>query len=182
MTSALIYQTQVLAVYDGNPPSSISRDAANGLPRLSVSGASVGWSDGNGFAIIPATYTDTQPSNTVQAAFDAPTLAQWTVLNGVASGPRTWQTVTPSVPQSVTNAQARGVLMKTPSPTEQGKTFCQSIDAYCVAQGDIVYMAWEYVNDFTRNGVMVEQVLKAQFAQTDSQIDALFTAASAVTF
>ena len=93
MTSALIFGTQVLAIYDSNPPSSINRDAANGVPRLSVSGANVGWSDGSGFAIIPATYTDTQPLNTQQISFDAPTLAQWAIVNGVANGPRTWQTL-----------------------------------------------------------------------------------------
>jgi len=68
------------------------------------------------------------------------------------------------------------------SPTDAAKTFFQVIDEYCTAQGGVINMAWNWVNDFTRTGAMVEQVLKAQFSMTDAQIDALFIQAATIKF
>lgn len=72
--------------------------------------------------------------------------------------------------------------MQTPSLVNQGKTLFDDIDAYCKAQGGVTAMAWDWANEFTRDGAMVEQILKGNVNLTDAQIDQLFIAASQVTF
>lgn len=183
MTSALVSNGAVVDFYPNGVPNPISFVDGNGLPHQ-VSCAAVGWV-GDGatadFSVLPAVM-DNPPQST---SYPDPSIPQaYVISNGQVQVTRTWITPTPQifVPRSVTNAQARAVLMQTPSPANAGKTLFDDIDAYCIAQGGVINMAWNWVNDFTRNGAMVELVLKGQFGQTDDQIDALFIAAAAVTF
>lgn len=78
----------------------------------------------------------------------------------------------PSVPQSVSNAQARAALMASGQ-------FAQ-VDTFIKNSGNAVaLMAWEYANFVDRHGTLVT-ALAPQFGFTDAQLDALFIAASQI--
>jgi hypothetical protein len=79
-----------------------------------------------------------------------------------------------SVPNSVTALQALVVLSRMASPTEPGRSFYDSINDYCLAQGGVITLAWQRTTEFTRSGVTVNKVLKEVFNQTDEQIDEFF--------
>lgn len=88
------------------------------------------------------------------------------------------------VPPTVTNFQARVVLMQTPSGTPGVSMFAQ-IDAAlragrdATSEGAQAWQAWEQANDFYRNGGLING-LGQQFGLTSGQIDTLFRRASTV--
>ena len=82
------------------------------------------------------------------------------------------------VPQSVTNFQARAVLMATPGPPGFATLF-EAVHAALEAQGGVAWQAWEYANVFERQGALVNS-LASDFGLTSAQIDAMFRAADLV--
>ncbi len=135
-----------------------------------------GWTSQDGvYSILPAQY-DAAPDNSAETG------RSYSIDNGLVQITRTWRTLPTPIPESVTNAQARALLMQTPSPVNQDKMLFDDIDAYCKGQGGIMLMAWDWVNEFTRDGTMVQQVLKGHFGMTDSQIDQMFISASSINF
>ena len=83
MTCALVYNGNVVAVYDGQVPPRIQVTDVK-YPRMVVDGASPGWSDGSGYAILPAQY-DTPPNNSVENG-----QRSYSIANGIVSITRTW--------------------------------------------------------------------------------------------
>jgi hypothetical protein len=92
LTSALTYNGSIRQVYDPNVPAIIDLPVGGSFPKLIVYGACPGYSDGSGYSIIPAVYTDTPPANSVQTGWQA---ANPALVDGVAQITRTWQAVTP---------------------------------------------------------------------------------------
>ena len=95
MPSALIKDTTVRQVFDDAYPipSPLHLEA-----KLQVSGATVGWSGSEaaaGYAIVPATYTDTQPKPTSYT-----TGQTYTIVNNAVQVTRTWVTP-PTAPLSL---------------------------------------------------------------------------------
>src|SRR5208337_333834 len=95
MPSALIKDTAVLQVFDDSYPipSPLHLEA-----KLQVSGATIGWSGSDaaaGYAIVPATYTDTQPD---PASYT--TGQTCTIVNNAVHVTRTWVTP-PAAPISL---------------------------------------------------------------------------------
>ena len=87
----------------------------------------------------------------------------------------------PPVPASVTNFQARAVLMQMPSPSgATGRTLFQDVDDALHAEGGVALQAWEYANDVTRDGPLVNS-LGARLGMTPEQLDGLFLAAATIT-
>ena len=173
MACALIQNGNVLETWEGVPPSGYA--LPNGI-TFSTFPMPVPWAGPDGYELVPATF-DTPPVNSVEVP-----PARGAIVSGAVQITRTWVQAPLCVPFSVTNAQARAVMLGMQSPTDAAKTFFQVIDEYCTAQGGVINMAWNWVNDFTRTGAMVEQVLKAQFSMTDAQIDALFIQAATIKF
>lgn len=172
MPSALVSNNTVVDFYPYDVPNKIT------LPDgTDIHCANIGWS-GDGYSILPATYADSPPDPT-----SYPTGNNYSIANGAVSVTRTWITPTPQVvvPKSVTNAQARYVLMQNPSPVNQGKTLFDDIDAAVTAGGGVDQMAWEYSNNINRNSSLVTSMASA-LNLTSDQIDQLFIAAAAVTF
>ena len=84
------------------------------------------------------------------------------------------------VPPSITNFQARAVLMQMPSPTGQaGRTLFQDVDDALRAEGGVAWQAWEYANDVTRDGPLVNS-LGARLGMTPAQLDQLFITGSGI--
>jgi hypothetical protein len=85
----------------------------------------------------------------------------------------------PYVPLSVTNAQARAILLSTPAPG--GGSLFDVVDAALRAdtslEGRIGLAFWEYANQIDRNGALVTR-LGAVLGLTSAQIDAMFIQAS----
>lgn len=82
------------------------------------------------------------------------------------------------VPFSVTNFQARAVLLEMPGPDDQGTMFDAINNALAAGkdqsvQGRINWQAWEQANDFTRNGTLVNSI-GPSFGLTEEQLDDLF--------
>jgi hypothetical protein len=90
------------------------------------------------------------------------------------------QTLLNTVPSSISALQALVVLSRMASPTELGRSFYDSMNDYCLAQGGIITLAWQRTSEFTRSGETVNQILKGVFGQTDEQIDELFKQAALV--
>jgi hypothetical protein len=88
------------------------------------------------------------------------------------------------VPSAVTNFQARAVLLQMPGPGDVGAMF-DAIDAALLAgrdagpEGRVAWQAWEYANEITRGGVLVQQ-MAAAFGLDDAALDALFRAAAGI--
>lgn len=84
------------------------------------------------------------------------------------------------VPPSVTNFQARAVLLQMPSPSgTPGRTLFEDVDAALHAAGGVGLQAWEYANDVTRSGPLVAS-LGSQLGLTPAQLDQLFIAANGI--
>lgn len=77
----------------------------------------------------------------------------------------------PVVPSTVTNFQARAALM--------GAGLFDAVDAAVKAAGGVALQAWEYANEFEREGVLVAGIT-VQLGITSAQLDALFVAASEI--
>ena len=99
-----------------------------------------------------------------------------------------WNEVQPEpVPVSVTNAQARAVLLTMPGVTP-GKTLFDDINEALTAGKEasasfeqrMAWQFWEQANDFTRNGVLVN-ALAQQFGVSDADLDTLFREAAKIT-
>ena len=105
---------------------------------------------------------------------DAPTFVNgsWTQVWVFKDAPA------PTVPPSCTNFQMRAVLLTMPSPTS-GRTMFQDVDDALKANGGAEYQAWEFANDFTRAGALVNK-MAASFGMTSAQMDTLFINASAI--
>ena len=84
----------------------------------------------------------------------------------------------PTVPPSCTNFQMRAILLTMPSKTS-GRTMFQDVDDALKAQGGSDFQAWDFANDFTRAGTLVNKVA-ASFEMTDAQMDTLFINASTI--
>jgi hypothetical protein len=81
------------------------------------------------------------------------------------------------VPSFVTNAQARVILLRTPSGP--GRTLFDDVDAACHSIGGETLAFWDYANEITRNGQLVRN-LAAQLGLTDAQLDELFRQAKLI--
>lgn len=77
----------------------------------------------------------------------------------------------PPAPIQVTNAQARAALMRAGLFTE--------VDAAIKAVGGEALQFWEYANDVTRNGPLVNQ-MAASLGLTAEQLDTLFRIAGGI--
>lgn len=175
MATALVRtaDNSVIEVFGGDVP--LGYFFPNGVACATV-GMGAPWTSEDGaYALLPALYDDA-PANSRETG------RSYAISNGVVQVTRTWEELPVPVPSSVTNAQARAVLMQLPSPVNTGLTLFDDIDAFCAAQGGIMRMAWDWVNEFTRDGAMVEQVLKSNFGMSDEQVDQLFIQAAAIRF
>lgn len=84
------------------------------------------------------------------------------------------------IPVSVTNFQARAVLMQMPSPTGVAdRTIFDDVNDALKAQGGVPYQAWEQSNDFTRNGALVNSMAE-KLGLTSDQLDQIFIAAAII--
>ena len=85
------------------------------------------------------------------------------------------------VPTSVTNFQARAVLLSMPSATGQaGRTLFDDINDALHTEGGVALQAWEYANDVTRDGPLVNSLANSLgLSQTD--LDTLFINAASIT-
>lgn len=83
-----------------------------------------------------------------------------------------------AAPASVTNSQARAVLLQMPGSTA-GRSLFQDVDDALKARGGAAWQAWEFANEFTRDGALVGQ-MGAAFGMSAAQLDALFVAAAGV--
>ena len=101
-----------------------------------------------------------------------------TVFDGMA--PAGWSPpVAPvAIPTSVTNFQARAVLLQMPGSTS-GRSLFQDVDDALRGLGGAAWQAWEFANEFTRSGALVGQ-MGANFGMSSAQLDALFVAAAQV--
>ena len=129
------------------------------------------------YSIVPVVW-DTPPANSYEP--DQSTRVE-TVVGDHVEITRTWAANPVYVPDMITNAQARYVLMQTPSSVNQGKTLFDDVNAAVTAGGGIDQMAWEYSNNINRNSSLVAS-MAGSLGMTSAQIDALFIASSAVTF
>lgn len=100
----------------------------------------------------------------------------WTVTTAGAFVPPAF--VYRPVPASVTNVQARAVLLGMPGPAGVGTMF-DAIDAALREAGGVEWQFWEYSNVFTRGGPLVN-AMAAQFGITESDLDRLFIAAAEI--
>ena len=100
------------------------------------------------------------------------------VFDGMA--PAGWIAPIPprQVPDSVTNFQARAILLRMPG-SAAGRSLFNDVDDALKALGGEAFQAWEFGNDFMRDGLLVSQ-MGVQFGMSPAQIDALFIAASSV--
>jgi hypothetical protein len=90
-----------------------------------------------------------------------------------------WSGAIAPLPTRCTNAQMRGALLAMPAPG--GGTLFDVVEAWTKAEGGAIRQAWEYANDFERDGPTVSAA-SAAIGFTEAQLDALFLAASRVTF
>jgi hypothetical protein len=84
----------------------------------------------------------------------------------------------PSVPQEVTNFQARALLMNMPG-SAPGRSLFQDVNDTLQAMGGVEWQAWEYTTIFPRNSQLIAAI-GAQFNLTDAQLDQMFIAAAAI--
>ena len=88
--------------------------------------------------------------------------------------------VQPRVPASVTNFQARAVLMSQPSPSGgAGRTMFQDVDDAIRLIGGVSVQAWEHAYEVDRSGPLVKLMI-AKLGMTEARADALFITASSV--
>ena len=88
---------------------------------------------------------------------------------------------TPFVPATVTNFQARAVLMKMASLTGDPKrSMFDDINDTLLASGGLAWAAWEYANDVERNGVLVAS-LGDRLGLSGAAMDQLFIEAGKIT-
>ena len=121
---------------------------------------------------VAAHYTVTVPEGTVNGA---------TLVDGVWTNPPPYVPPEPPpyvepVPFSVTNAQARYVLRRTPYGQA---TLFDAVDAAVRAQGGDIVDFWDYANEFERDSAVILG-LAAALSITSEQLDDLFRAAKAV--
>ena len=162
--------TVILPIFEGIIPNPLL--LPNGDRILGVTWP---WASQDGvYSILPVQY-DASPENSQETG------RSYSVSNGTVQITRAWQALPTAIPQNVTNAQARYVLMQTPSPINQGKTLFDDVDAAVTAGGGIDKMAWEYSNNISRNSTLVASMAGA-LGMTSTQVDALFIAAAQVTF
>lgn len=94
---------------------------------------------------------------------------------GVVPEP-SWSTTAPppptSVPTQVTNFQARAALIAAGLFSQVDTAIKQSTDP-------VARQAWEYANDITRHGALV-QSMATQLGLTSTQLDALFVQAAGI--
>lgn len=84
------------------------------------------------------------------------------------------------VPESITNFQVRAVLLSMPSPTGiAGRTLFQDIDDTLRAESGLAWAAWEYANDVTRGGALVNS-LGARLGMTPDDLDQIFVAGAGI--
>ena len=112
---------------------------------------------------------DTKPEPGADEGLSGPTITVtasavervWTVVPYVAP-----------VPDKVTNFQARAVLIST--------GLFEQVDAAIKAGNDpVALQAWEYANDVTRNGALVNG-MAASLGWSQAQLDDLFRAAAVI--
>ena len=84
----------------------------------------------------------------------------------------------PSVPSTITNFQARALLMQMPGSTE-GRTLFQDVDEALQELGGVAYQAWEYTTIFPRDSELIA-AMAAQFNLTNAQLDEMFIAAAQI--
>lgn len=126
------------------------------------------------YSILPAQY-DTPPNNSQETG------RSYSISDGAVQITRTWQTLPVYVPSQITNAQARYVLMQTPSPVNQGKTLFDDVNSAIIAAGGVDQMAWEYANTLSRDSSLVG-TLSSSLGLTSAQVDSLFITAATITF
>jgi hypothetical protein len=100
------------------------------------------------------------------------TNGSWTFA---AAPPRPTKSATPA---SVTIFQAKAVLLGKPG-AEAGKTLLDDVQAWAIAQGGLLLLAWTEATIVTRDGKFVAEVAK-QFGWSSAEQDAMFTAAAAI--
>lgn len=82
------------------------------------------------------------------------------------------------VPTSITNFQARALLMQMPGSAE-GRTLFQDVDETLQQLGGVAYQAWEYTTIFPRDSELIA-TMATQFNLTNTQLDEMFIAASQI--
>ena len=84
------------------------------------------------------------------------------------------------VPMSVTNFQARAILMGLPSPAgTAGRTMFQDVDDLMHKTGGVSLQAWEYANEVDRAGPLVASLI-TKMGMTEARADELFIMAMSV--
>jgi hypothetical protein len=78
----------------------------------------------------------------------------------------------PSVPPSITNFQARAVLMSLPGSSPD-RTLFDDINEVLKSEGGFAWQAWEQANEFTRNGLLVND-MGERFGLTQEELDQMF--------
>ena len=173
MTTALIQGPSVLAVWDNYPFGPLPNGqyiATSGTYPLPVT-----FSDGS--KLVSATYTDTPGANQVSTGAN---LASWTVNAGppvTASGPRNWQTVTPSVPSLCTRSQGLLALLNNGFSTPEA-TITTAINAISdPIQQQTALIKFQAATWYRADPFIT--TLGATLGLTSAQIDGLFAAAQA---
>lgn len=104
----------------------------------------------------------------------------WPGLETVPDDGRELWVPPPPVPVSITNFQARAVLLAMASPTGIAeRTLFQDIDDTLRAEGGVGWQAWEYANEITRDGELVNS-LGQRLGMSPAQLDQLFIAAGSI--
>ena len=85
-----------------------------------------------------------------------------------------------TVPQTITNAQCRVMLLNTPNPANSTQTLFDVVDAAMKAAGGAELQFWEYANEIDRNGALVSSMI-SRLGLTSAQVDQMFIQAAALT-
>ena len=100
------------------------------------------------------------------------------VFNSMAPEGWTPPVTAPVVPASCTNFQARAMFLSMPG-SAAGRTLFDDVNDMLKSQGGAAFQAWEFANDFTRDGALVQQTAAA-LGMTSAQLDAFFVQAAQV--
>ena len=164
MTTALIYQNSVESFYDGNiPPRIFLKNGGT------VDGAAVGYSNENGYSILPVTFVDSGPPQA--SAYEDTSARAYAITGGAVQVTRTWVTPAAPVPDTITNAQARQWL--------NNNGLVSAVQAAIEAVGGNTLIKWEYANIIERSDPLVAN-LATQLGQTSEQTDQFFIVANAL--
>ena len=162
MTTALVKNgTDVRCVYDSDAPVIVDC----GRTLVASPGTMAGWSTSVGddiYALFPAEYMDTQPDFQVDVG------RTFAIEGGLVKITRAWEKIQVSVPQQITNAQARIWLRR--------NGFLASVSAAIQAAGEEASDRWDWGNFFERNHPMtlaISSVIQSEVGKTDAEMTEL---------